>query len=55
MKGFGLNLIISMYNILIKGYGIVGWFERFFELLELMLEEDSVDVRFNVRMFNVLV
>ncbi|KAG2278500.1 hypothetical protein Bca4012_041174 [Brassica carinata] len=55
MKGLGLNPTTSTYNTLIKGYGIAGRPERSSELLELMLEEDSVDVRPNVRTFNVLV
>ncbi|KAF8099336.1 hypothetical protein N665_0245s0015 [Sinapis alba] len=55
MKGLGLNPTTSTYNTLIKGYGIAGRPERSSELLDLMLEENSVDVRPNIRTFNVLV
>ncbi|CAA7025930.1 unnamed protein product [Microthlaspi erraticum] len=55
MKKLGLNPTTSTYNTLIKGYGIAGRPERSSELLDLMLEEKSIDVRPNIRTFNVLV
>ncbi|KFK27815.1 hypothetical protein AALP_AA8G433500 [Arabis alpina] len=55
MKELGLNPTTSTYNTLIKGYGIAGRPERSSELLDLMLEENNVEVRPNIRTFNVLV
>lgn len=55
MKALGLNPTTSTYNTLIKGYGIAGNPERSSELLDLMLKENNVDVRPNIRTFNVLV
>ncbi|CAN8252298.1 unnamed protein product [Cochlearia groenlandica] len=55
MKELGLNPTTSTYNTLIKGYGIANRPERSSELLELMLEEENIDVRPNIRTFNVLV